>query len=222
MNEPVSAIARIQWQAFLILAVVFGTGAALGVAFERTRQHGPPPFGMRPPEGEGPDGPQNGPPRRPEPRTRDDSLRVPRYFEQLNPTDSQRLAIRALMEVQRRKADSVMAGVLPRLRAITDSTFDAIGALLTPEQLKLYEATKPQRGFLPMPGQGRSMRRGGPPGMHGEDGRPEDRRGPPGEFRGPPPDGMGPPPFDGPPPDGRRGPPPGERPKGPPPERRPR
>ena len=212
MREPVKAVGRIEWQAFLILALVFGTGAGLGVTFERTRQPGAPPA-AQPREG-----PPDGPPRPREPRTRADSLRVPRYFEQLNPTDSQRLAIRALLEAQRPKADSVMAGVLPRLRAITDSTFDAIGVLLTPEQKKLYDASKPQRAFLPMPGQGRPMRPGGPPLMRGREVQGDDRRGPPGEFRGPPEGGMGPPPFDGPARDGRRGPPPrGGRPGSPPP-----
>lgn len=206
MSEPVKSVGRIEWQAFLILALVFVTGGGLGIAFERTRHAGPP-FGEGSPRDGRRDGPPDGPPRPPEARTHAESLRVPRYFEQLNPTDSQRLAIRALLEGQRPKADSVMAGVLPRLRAITDSTFDAIGKLLTPEQRKLYEATKPQRAFLPMPGQGRPMRR-------------DDRRGHQGEFRGPPPDGMGPPPFDGPSLDGRRGPPPrGGGPGGPPAER---
>ena len=198
MSDTVKAIGRIEWQAIVLLALVFGTGAGLGVAFERTRRPGPQveqgPFPGGPP----PDGQRGGPPHPPEPHTRADSLRVPRYFEQLNLTDSQRLAVRALLESQRPKADSAMAAVLPRLRAITDSTFAAIGALLTPEQRTVYEATKPQRAFLPMPGQGRPMREGGPPG-----GGFDPRRG------GPPPDGG----FD----PRRRGPPPG----GPPPNGRP-
>ena len=193
MSEPIKAVGRVEWQAFLILALVFGAGGALGVAFERVREPGPPPEREGPPPG----GPRPGenpgePPRPPEPRTRAESLRVPRYFEQLNPTDSQRLAIRTLLEAQRPKADSAMATVLPRLRAITDSTFEAIGRLLTPEQRKRYDATKPQRALVPMPGN----RMGGPPGMRGGGGPPPDGMGPPrdGDRRRPPPDGMGPPP----------------------------
>lgn len=168
MSEPLKAIGRIEWQAILLLALVFGAGAAVGVAGDHLLRpppppvdHGGPPFGR-------PDGPPRGP----------DSLRLPRYFEELNPTDAQRVAIRGLLEVQRPKADSIMGTVLPKLRAISDATFAAVRALLTPEQQKRYDATRPQRAFLPMPGM-----RGGPPG--GPPGRGA-RRGPPPDF---PPDG---------------------------------
>jgi Spy/CpxP family protein refolding chaperone len=205
MSEPVKAVGRIEWQAFLILALVFGTGAGLGVAFERTRRP-PPPQDDRggPPPGQG-NGPQGAP-------LANGQRRLPPFLERLALTDSQRAAIHRVLETQRPRTDSVMASVLPRLQAITDSTYAAIGTLLTPEQQKEFEATRPRRGFGPgMPG--------GPRGGGRPDGPRGDRRGPPPEGRGPPPDGMGPPPFDGPPPDGRRGPPPDGR-QGPPPDGR--
>ena len=204
MSEPVKAVGRVEWQAFLILALVFGTGAGLGVAFERTRRP-PPPRDERggPPPGQG-----NGPPGAPR---ANGPRRLPPFLERLALTDSQRAAIHRVLEVQRPRTDSVMASVMPRLQAITDSTYAAIGTLLTPEQQKEFEATRPRRGFVPgMPG---GPRDGG--------GARDDRRGPPPEGRGPPPDGMGPPPFDGPPPDGRRGPPPDDRRGAPPGDGRP-
>ncbi|MBI3790852.1 MAG: hypothetical protein HY275_08235 [Gemmatimonadetes bacterium] len=223
MSEPVKAVGRIEWQAFFILALVFGVGTALGVAVERARPHGPPPREddrpPRPGDGQRPGDPGRNPGGPDGAQVPESQRRLPPFLEQLAISDSQRAQIHRILAATRPRVDSVMATVVPRLQAITDSTYADIGRVLTPAQRKTFEATRPRRGFIPgMPGGGRP---GMGPGPDGRRGPPDgfDRGGPPPDMRdrrGPPPDGrFFPPDGRGPPPDGRGPPPDGGRPPGP-------
>jgi hypothetical protein len=219
VSDVVKSVGRIEWQAFLILALVFGAGGALGVAVERAWHPRPVREAMGPggpPPGNDPgrpNGPPEGPPGMPNDSTADARRRLPPFLEQLQLTDSQRVKIHAVLRHTRPRVDSVMGTVVPRLQAISDSAYAEIGRVLTEAQRKTYEATRPRRGLIPgMPGAN-----GGPrgPGMGGPPG---------GGPNGPPPmgpDGRRPPPRFG--PDGRPLPPPDGGPPGggPPPDRRP-
>ena len=115
--------------------------------------------------------------------------RLPPWLESMDLSQEQHDKIKSILDAQRPKVDSVMNGVLPRLRALSDSTFAQIRGVLTPDQQARFDRDKPVRELAP-----------GMPGGPGRGGR-GDGRGPPPDGRGPPPDGRGPP-RDG------RGPPP--------------
>ena len=176
MTGAFRALGRLEWQALALLLVVFATGAALGAtAMRLMRPAGPlPRIAGGPPMGRGGPG------------------RLPPYIERLNLSEAQHQELRAILDAQRPRVDSVMAGVVPRLREISDATFAQIGAVLTSEQREQFDHDRPQRAMAPgMPG-GQGRPPDGPP-----DGRPpRDGGGEP--RRGPRPDG-GPPP--GPPPE---------------------
>lgn len=189
MTNAIRTLGRMEWQATLLLVVVFGTGAAVGAAIDRSRTAAPPPAAPAPPARPG---------------------RLPPYLERMDLTQEQHAKIKTILDAQRPKVDTVMSMVLPRLQALSDSTFAQIRGVLTPEQQTRFDHDRPRRDLAP-----------GMPGAGGRGGR-EDGGGPPPERRPPPPrDGRGPPPprdGRGPPPDGR-GPPPDGR--GPPPPRPP-
>jgi Spy/CpxP family protein refolding chaperone len=141
--------------------VVFGAGIAVGVAIDRVRGRpaGPPP-GMDP-------GPQarRGP--------------LPPWLERLDLTPDEHDRIKAILDAQKSRVDSVMNGVLPRFREISDSTFAQIRAALTPRQQEQFDRDRPRRELAPgMPGAP-----GGRGGRENMDGRGP----PPGDARGRPP-----------------------------------
>ena len=154
MTNAIRSLGRIEWQATLLLAVVFGTGVAVGIAVDRTRAT-PAPVPMA-----GRRGP------------------LPPYLEDLDLSPDQHAKIKAILDAQKPKVDTIWDGVLPKLHVISDFTFAQIRHVLTPEQRQRFDAERPVRDLAP-----------GMPGGRGD-------------GRGPPPDGRGPPPRDG------RGPPP--------------
>ena len=151
MTNAIRALGRVEWQASLLLAVVFAAGVAVGVAVDRTRANATPlPMGAR-----------RGP--------------LPPYLEDLDLSLDQHKKIKAILDAQKPKVDTVWDGVLPKLHVISDFTFDAIRHVLTQEQRQRFDAERPVRGLAPgMPG-GRGGR------------EPPDGRGPPPDGRGPPP-----------------------------------
>jgi hypothetical protein len=168
MTNSIRTLGRMEWQATLLLVVVFGAGAAVGAAIDHSRTAPPPALA---------------PPGRPG--------RLPPYLERMDLTPDQHAKIKTILDAQRPKVDTVMSAVLPRLQALSDSTFAQIRGVLTPPQQSQFDHDRPRRELAP-----------GMPGTGGRGGR-EDGGGPPAEGRGPPPprDGRGPPPRDG------RGPP---------------
>jgi hypothetical protein len=155
MTSAIRTLGRMEWQATLLLAVVFGTGVAVGAAIDHSRPPAPAP--APPPPAQGRPG------------------RLPPYLEQMDLTQDQHAKIKAILDAQRPKVDTVMNTVLPRLRALSDSTFAQIRGVLTPDQQVQFDRDRPRRDLAP--------------GMPGGGGR-----GPPPDGRGPPPDGRGPPP----------------------------
>jgi hypothetical protein len=132
MTNTIRTLGRLEWQATLLLAVVFGAGVAVGAAFDRSRQAparmvaGPPPAG---------------------------SGRLPPYLERMQLTPEQHEKIKAILDAQKPRVDTVMDGVLPRLRAISDTTFARIRDLLAPEQQAEFDRERPRRELAPgMPG----------------------------------------------------------------------
>ena len=171
MTSAIRTLGRIEWQATLLLVVVFGAGIAVGVAFDHSRAE--PPMAVAPPRGPG---------------------RLPPYLERIDLTTNQHARIKAILDAQKPKVDTIMNGILPRLQSIIDTTFAQIRGVLTPQQQSDFDRGRPRRELAPgMPGAAGG--RGGRESFEG--------RGPPPDGRGPPPrDGRGPPPRDG------RGPPP--------------
>ncbi len=154
MTNSVRSLGKIEWQATLLLAVVFGAGVAVGVAIDRTRSRPapPPPRGMAfgPRVGGGPGG-------------------LPPWLLALDLTKDEHEKIRAILDAQKEKVDTTMNGILPRLRDISDTTFGRIRAVLTPEQQTAFDRDRPRRELAPgMPGApggrgGRGDGRGAPP-----------------------------------------------------------
>src|SRR5579872_6730079 len=163
MTGPVRTLGRVEWQATLLLAVVFGAGIAVGIAIDRSRRPPPPPREAGVQMGGGRGG-------------------LPEWMLALDITPEEHEQIRAILDAQKVRVDTIMNGVLPRLREISDTTFVRIRAVLTPAQQERFDRERPRRDLAPgMPGT-----RGGPP--------PDGRGPPPRDGRGPPPrDGRGPP-----------------------------
>ena len=174
MKKLFSVLARAEFQAVALLVVVFVAGGFVGIAVDRARGGPPGPGDGPPPQAQG--GPRPG-------------QRLPRYIEQLDLTSDQHEKIRAIMQSQRPKVDTVLAAVLPQLQRLSDSTFAAIRDVLTPAQQKSFDADRPKRDLAP----------GIPRGAGG---------GPPHEGRRPPPNDRRPPDHEFGPPGGRRPPPP--------------
>jgi hypothetical protein len=156
MTSAIRSLGRMEWQASLLLAVVFGAGVVVGMAVDRTRV----------PAVAGPMARNGGP--------------LPPYLEDLGLSPDQHAKIKAILDAQKPKVDTVWDGVLPKLHAISDFTFEAIRHILTPEQRQLFDAERPRRDLAPgMPG--------GPGGRGGRGRAGFEGRGPPPEGRGPPP-----------------------------------
>ena len=174
MKKLFAVLSRAEFQAVALLLVVFIAGGFVGVAIDRARGRRPPPRADGLPRGGGQGGMQGGMQGGPR-----QGQRLPPYIEELDLSSEQHDQIRTILQAQRPKVDSALATVLPALQRISDSTFASIRAVLTPEQQKTFDATRPQRdlapgiprggggprpprdGFGPPPGGGR--RGGGPP-----------------------------------------------------------
>jgi Spy/CpxP family protein refolding chaperone len=156
MTSAIRTLGRMEWQATLLLVVVFGAGMAVGAAIDHSRAAIP--FAAAPP----PRGPG----------------RLPPYLERIDLTPDQHQQIRAILDAQKPKVDTIMNGILPRLQSISDTTFVQIRGVLTPAQQAQFDHDRPRRELAPgMPGAP-----GGRGGRESFDGRgppPRDGRGPP-------------------------------------------
>ncbi len=84
----------------------------------------------------------DGPPVMPAPPDRgfpDGSVRLPRSFERLGLSEAQRNQITTILEASQPKVDSIMAAMLPALRAARESVQIAIEEVLTADQRRLLE-----------------------------------------------------------------------------------
>ncbi len=147
MKNGFESLGRIRAQGIALLLLTFIVGVLVGFAGERVRnaRRTPPPF--EPGQGisrqfrEG---------------------RLPRMFQALRLTPEQRDQIAVIMENGRERTDAA----LDELRAVTDSIHQEIRAVLTPEQLAVWDSVmvriRMRRGPMQqMPG--RRMDRGAPP-----------------------------------------------------------
>lgn len=158
-----------RWGAIALLALTFAVGGLAGVAWERTRKPSliPARDSLRFESRRG---------SRDSTQTRDfdgrrgrggGGPRFPWFYDSLGLSDRQRASIDSIMRANRPRTDAIMSEVMPRLRAVSDSTRAAIDAVLTPEQLAKLKAT-PRYEF---------RRRGGPSGPRKDSmGRPESDR----------------------------------------------
>lgn len=89
-------------------------------------------------------------------------------FRELGLSPQQLAEIREIMDRRRSTTDSILGEMLPRLRAVTDSTRTEIRSILTAEQASLWDSLM-----------ARTHRRGGPMGRPGMRGRGPGRREPP-------------------------------------------
>ena len=82
-----------------------------------------------------------------ETRRRAEQEGIPWAVIDLDLTDSQKVAIRALASRRRPQADSLMALVVPRVRTLENEMFEDIICLLTPAQRERYERHMHQLQF---------------------------------------------------------------------------
>ena len=167
MTKGISVLGRLEWQAVVVVAVVFSTGAVVGIAVDRARASrqsmpridGPPGA----PEVLGAPGPRGARGMSPPPGTPGP---LPRYLEDLGLSYEQHEQIKSILDAQKPKVDRVMEVALPSLRAISDTTFVQIRAVLTTAQQSRFDRERPRRALAPgMPGGDRGGERGrGPPG----------------------------------------------------------
>jgi Spy/CpxP family protein refolding chaperone len=150
MKNGVESLGRIRAQGIAILVLTFVVGVLVGFASERVRnaRSRPPPFEM------GPDMMV---------RFRQGDL--PTMFRELNLTPEQVRQIAAIMENGRPRSDAVLDLMLPRLRAVTDSIRQEVRAVLTPEQIAVWDslAAHTRRGRMREERPGRRGGRGAPP-----------------------------------------------------------
>ena len=139
MKEGFESLGRVRLQGITLLAVTFVVGALAGMAGERIRAQRTQPFSAFPPR----------------------AGEVPRPYERLDLTDEQRDRIDGILAARRVVTDSLMRGVFPRLRAMTDSIRLEIREVLTAEQREKLEK---ERGEFGRPGFGPPGARGMPPG----------------------------------------------------------
>jgi len=151
MKEGLESLGRIRLAGFVLLAVTFGVGVLAGAAGERMRARHLAPEAWRPPGERMRGGP----------------------YDWLDLTQDQRSRIAEIMERARPLTDSVLQETMPQLRAIMDSTHQAVRAVLTPEQRERLDKRFPE-GFPARPPFDRGPERP-PPGA------PNRPQGPPGE-----------------------------------------
>ncbi len=169
MKNAMHALGSLEWQAIALVLLLFGSGAAVGAAFEHA--HGPR-RGL-PARGGAAFGGAIG--ARPGPG------RPPPYLEELNLTGDEHERIRTILDSQRPKVDSAMASVLAAAARASDSTFSEIRSILTPEQQTQFDRDRPRRELCaghagrtrPWPGFGGRGRGGPPPGPPGRGGPPD-------------------------------------------------
>ena len=113
----------------LVLAVVFASGALLGLAVDRSLQADP---------SEGPEVADEGDRRR----------RVPIY-EQVEPSESQMISIDSIVEEHRARMSSLHAefrsAYNPRYQTLLEETREAIKGVFTPEQAMAYDSLLAER-----------------------------------------------------------------------------
>ena len=98
---------------------------------------------------------------------------IPRFYEALDLSETQRAEIQAILDAARPESDSILREAMPRLREITRQTREDIARVLTDEQrARLEESFR--------------RRRPGPPTDRSPDRSPGRRRGPTGPGGGNP------------------------------------
>ena len=106
----------------LLLAVVFGTGFVLGLAFDHAAEAVPP--------------------AEEEAAAREEDR--PPMYEQVDPSAAQKILIDSIVQVHREKMKALRRefrdAYQPRYRALIDSTRAAIMGVLTPEQAMRYDS----------------------------------------------------------------------------------
>lgn len=152
MREGVESLGRLRAKGIALLAVTFAVGGLVGIAVERTLL-------QREPEPVTAPGPGPGWP---------DGRVLPPMFRELGLTPQQIAEIRGIMERRKPATDSLLDELLPRLRAMTDSTRAEVRGVLTTEQAALWDSLMAGR-----------RHRGGPMGRPGMRGRGPGRREPP-------------------------------------------
>jgi Spy/CpxP family protein refolding chaperone len=164
MKDGFESLGRVRAQGLALLLLAFVVGILGGMALERLRTARRAP---RPPAEW--------------PGMRPGMSVMPAIFERLNLSEEQRARIEHIMRESRPLTDSVLQASLPRLRAIRDSVWVEIRAVLTPEQQERFDAFERRRGDrtpgdrgTPM-GPGERGRRGGP-GARSPEGPPPDSR----------------------------------------------
>ncbi|NIN71887.1 MAG: hypothetical protein GTO46_08155 [Gemmatimonadetes bacterium] len=153
MKNGVESLGRIRAQGVAILLLTFVVGVLVGFAGERIRSARRAELPPLPPA-MGPDMTA---------RFRQGNL--PAMFRRLNLTPEQARQIAAIMENGRPRSDAILDEMLPRLRAVTDSIRQEIGAVLTAEQAALWDslAAHERRGRMRERMPGRRGGRGAPP-----------------------------------------------------------
>lgn len=156
MRDGIESLGRVRLQGLALLIVALGVGLVAGMALERVRT-----FHRAPPR-----------PRPMEPT----QAGLPPDLARLDLTEDQRTQIQAIFEQARPLTDSILAEMLPRLRAVEDSTRSLIRAVLTVEQRRRYDEIRrrePQPGERGpgQPGRGPAPPARPPQGM-GEPSRP--------------------------------------------------
>ncbi len=124
MSDAPAAGRRARLQTLGLLVAVFAAGGLAGAAIEHTRAAPAPGERrdvFRPPT----ELPRGG---------------IPRFYEDLDLSDAQRVEIRAILERSRPETDSLLQIALPRLRELTESTRAAIRDVLTPAQREELDA----------------------------------------------------------------------------------
>jgi hypothetical protein len=115
-----SASRWLRW--LLVLVLVFAAGVTAGRAIERMREAAGPPPG------------------------RLGADRLPPGLERLGLSDLQRDSVLAILHRARPRTDSIMRGVLPALRAVTDSARAQIETVLTDDQRIQFRRERPRLG----------------------------------------------------------------------------
>ena len=139
-DETIRAVGRIRLRGLALLVIAFVTGGLAGAAVEHLRTPDP-----------SPPGPTAGPRRVAPPMATGPEDTVPPVFEQLDLTEDQREEILRILRESRTMTDSLLAPVMPRLRAVTDSVRREIRDVLSPEQRERLEREFPAFRGAPGP-----------------------------------------------------------------------
>jgi len=133
MKDAVESLGRVRVQGILLLVIVFIAGGIAGALIDRgtSKRDRRPMKDRLESRVDGPGQPGE----------------FPRFFRDLDLTDSQRDQIRTIFERHRPIIDSLMEDAMPKIHALRDSADAEISALLTPEQRDKFEKLSPRFRF---------------------------------------------------------------------------